>query len=376
MNQKCHAGSRHVCEPMASLSSSTLRQPYWPLTRQTAATHSEVGTAIRAIDRIRLRRRSLRSRCRRRWKRAKLAPATPSRTCAPPSSVNRLVWLPTIRTIAAARRKIPVSSRTQPDRACAGRATRRGRRSCGPASRRAAVRAGVRGAAASSTYDSESPPRPANVSDGVTPAADGGRRRRARSASRWSRPRDRRRRAPRAGRRRPGRPCRSASRGTATTGTTVTACSGRPVAAVAMAATSSIATGSGSPASATTSRVRVGGLGAGDLVVAEGQQRLDPVEVDPLAEELGEARAAAHDLEQPGVVLPGQVAGAQLAELGAEREVGHAVGVAHHHVRAGVDELADAVGVPPSTGSMRSAPPGIAIADRRRMGRGRARGGR
>ena len=192
---------------------------------------------------------------------------------------------------------------------------------------------------ASSTYDSESPPRPANVSRRWRPC---GREHGAvdrRSASRPSRPRGRRAPGASAGRRRPGRPCRSAAAAPRDRhdGDGV---HGQAVAAVAVAATSSIATGSGWPASATTSRAPSGTRRTRPRG-RRGEQRLDPVEVDPLAEQLGEPRPATDHLEQPGIVLPGQVAGAQLAQLRTQLEVGNAVGVAHHHVRSGVDELAD-----------------------------------
>ena len=101
------------------------------------------------------------------------------------------------------------------------------------------------------------------------------------------------------------------------------------------------------------------------------QARLDPVEVDTQPEDLGEPVEPAGDLPQAVVGLPGEVAGAQLGELGPAGEVGDALGVAHHHVRPGVDELADVlVGVGRRRGSSRKCPPGTGMP----IGVGRGRG--
>ncbi len=75
---------------------------------------------------------------------------------------------------------------------------------------------------------------------------------------------------------------------------------------------------------------------------AAGEDGLDVLEVDAQPEHLGEPAAPADHLEQAVGSAPGQVAGAQLRHLLAEPEVGRAAGVAHHHVGAGVDQLADA----------------------------------
>ncbi len=71
------------------------------------------------------------------------------------------------------------------------------------------------------------------------------------------------------------------------------------------------------------------------------QLGLEGVEVEAQAEDLAVAVASADDLEQ-AVDLTGQVAGAQLVDLAPTGQVGRTLGIAQHHVRAGVDELAHA----------------------------------
>ena len=91
------------------------------------------------------------------------------------------------------------------------------------------------------------------------------------------------------------------------------------------------------------------------------RQRLDPVEVEPQPEHLGVPAEPADDLPEPvvGAGGPGRRCAARSAR---RRGPGRrARGVAHHHVRPGVDELADA-------GSARPAP---ARAGSRRRGSGR-----
>src|SRR4051794_3009572 len=69
--------------------------------------------------------------------------------------------------------------------------------------------------------------------------------------------------------------------------------------------------------------------------------RLDLVEVHAQAEHLRDPRGTPGNDEVPVVVPPPEVAGAQLAgEVVAAREIGAVLGVAHHHVRPAVDELA------------------------------------
>ena len=88
------------------------------------------------------------------------------------------------------------------------------------------------------------------------------------------------------------------------------------------------------------------------------EQRLDPVEVDAVAEHLGLPVQPADHLDQPGLGDPGEVAGVQLADLGTAGEVGERLGVPHHHVRTRVDELAAAGLARSGTGASRNEPPG------------------
>ena len=71
------------------------------------------------------------------------------------------------------------------------------------------------------------------------------------------------------------------------------------------------------------------------------QALLDGVEVDAQAEDLAPPVASSHHGEE-AVALAGEVAGAQLGRHAGEGEVGGLLGVAEHHVGAGVDELPDA----------------------------------
>ena len=86
---------------------------------------------------------------------------------------------------------------------------------------------------------------------------------------------------------------------------------------------------------------------AGDHGVdpAGGELGLDGVEIDAQPERLDEPRASPDDLEHAVVgVEPGEVAGRQLVERRPAGEIGLRRRVPEHHVRAAVDELADAVG--------------------------------
>ena len=75
-----------------------------------------------------------------------------------------------------------------------------------------------------------------------------------------------------------------------------------------------------------------------------GELALDAVEVDPQPEDLGVPAEPSVHLPQAVGALSAEVAGAQLDQLGAASQVGALLGVAHHHVGSGVDELADVVG--------------------------------
>ena len=94
-----------------------------------------------------------------------------------------------------------------------------------------------------------------------------------------------------------------------------------------------------------------GGHDAEPLVVAGAQRtvaerrqvRLHPVEVDAQAEGLGDPAQPPRHLPQPLRRAAGEVAGAELADGGAEGEVVGPLGVAEHDVGARVDELPDAV---------------------------------
>ena len=81
---------------------------------------------------------------------------------------------------------------------------------------------------------------------------------------------------------------------------------------------------------------------AGVPVDVGAQALLDGVEVDAQAEDLAAAVASSRRPRRARRRCAGEVAGAQLGRRAAEREVGGLLGVAEHHVGAGVDELADA----------------------------------
>jgi hypothetical protein len=94
--------------------------------------------------------------------------------------------------------------------------------------------------------------------------------------------------------------------------------------------------GPGAQASVTAS-----GAGEAPHVVPLGAQgALDVVEVDPVPENLRDARPAAGDLEQTGIRDAAEVTGVQALDGSPQREVGGAVGVAEHDVRPAVDDLA------------------------------------
>jgi hypothetical protein len=76
------------------------------------------------------------------------------------------------------------------------------------------------------------------------------------------------------------------------------------------------------------------------VVPHRAQGALDVVEVDPVPENLRDARPAAGDLEQPGIRDAAEVTGVQALDGSPQREVGGAVGVAEHDVRPAVDDLA------------------------------------
>ena len=86
-----------------------MRQSYFADVAAAKASHSTVGTATRATLVSMPRTRSRRSRSTR-WKRARLKPTSPTSTCAPPRTMNRLECEPTISTIAAARSSTLVST--------------------------------------------------------------------------------------------------------------------------------------------------------------------------------------------------------------------------------------------------------------------------
>ena len=71
-----------------------------------------------------------------------------------------------------------------------------------------------------------------------------------------------------------------------------------------------------------------------------GQQGLQVAEVDPQAEGLGDAAAAADHLPQAVGAVPCDVAGVELVDRGPERQVPGLLGVAQHDVGPGVDQLA------------------------------------
>ena len=91
---------------------------------------------------------------------------------------------------------------------------------------------------------------------------------------------------------------------------------------------------------------------------ASAEGPLDLVEVDPQAEHLGEAAAPADDSNSRRGDAA-EVAGVQPVDVAAARQVGGLLGVAQHHVGAGVDELAD-VAVRVGDGVEPSEPPGTA----------------
>ena len=74
-----------------------------------------------------------------------------------------------------------------------------------------------------------------------------------------------------------------------------------------------------------------------------GGDPLDTVEVDPQSEDFREPTVPADQLEDAVLVLPGEVARAQLVHDTTRRKVPGTGRVAEHHVGSGVDELAGAV---------------------------------
>ena len=109
---------------------------------------------------------------------------------------------------------------------------------------------------------------------------------------------------------------------------------GRPARRAAVADTSPAG---GMPSVQTTSAVAP--VDAPHVVSSGPQAALDVVEVDPVAEHLGDPGPAAGDLEQAGLGPAAEVAGVQAVDGASEGEVGRLVGVAEHDVRAGVDDL-------------------------------------
>ncbi len=84
-------------------------------------------------------------------------------------------------------------------------------------------------------------------------------------------------------------------------------------------------------------------LGAGDTAghTLLGELPLDLVQVDPEAENLGDARPPADDREGAVGVLTREVTGAEGVHTAPSREVGRGGGVAQHHVGPSIDHLAD-----------------------------------
>ena len=74
------------------------------------------------------------------------------------------------------------------------------------------------------------------------------------------------------------------------------------------------------------------------------QPSFDRVEIDSQPERLDEPAHPPDDLEHPAPrVDSSEVTGAEFRQLGAPFEIGKRACIAHHHVRAGVDDLTDAV---------------------------------
>ena len=152
-----------------------------------------------------------------------------------------------------------------------------------------------------------------------------------------------------------GRPCRSASRGR----------SGRTTTRDrrARAAPSSSRARSAPPAS--TGRARhdaehqpVPAVGGGGHYAARRQEALHPVEVEALAQHLRDPAEPPGDLPEPVRPAPAQVAGAQLGDGAAARQVGRRLGVPQHHVGPGVDQLAGARRRRPAPARSERRPPG------------------
>ena len=83
----------------------------------------------------------------------------------------------------------------------------------------------------------------------------------------------------------------------------------------------------------------------GDVTIRTAELLLHQVEVDAHPERFDEPRPPPDDLEHAVVgVEATDIAGAQLRERRAERQVSVIGRIAEHHVRAAIDELADVVG--------------------------------
>ena len=303
------------------------------------------GTATWAAARTRSRARSLRWRPES-WNRARLKPTRPSIRWAPPMTVMRLACVATIRKIAAARSATDVSTcplRHRPGRdggRCAGaRVSSEQDRSgqsegSGPDSSPSRTD--------TSTYDSESPRRSTKLSSTVA----SGRPRSSASRSRTS-----------------------AASGAAST---VPCRADRSTTAAwrVQRGVVGLAGGGGREGRDDEAReaggrhtaehrhavegreVQVSGHEEHELAVVLdracldtplGGDPLDTVEVDPQSEDLREPAVPADQLEDAVLVLPGEVARAQLVHDTTRRKVPGTGGVAEHHVGSGVDELADAV---------------------------------
>ena len=114
-------------------------------------------------------------------------------------------------------------------------------------------------------------------------------------------------------------------------------------------------------------------IGAERRHTAVTQRRLDALEIDPQPVHLDETAAAPDHFVQAIGAAAGDVSGVQRFDGLAERQVGGPVCVAHHHVGAAVDQLADVVVVPRVARFDRERSAGDRPADRGRVRRGELR---
>ena len=148
-----------------------------------------------------------------------------------------------------------------------------------------------------------------------------------------------------------------------------------PAASAAARRTASASTGRAPSTTPTTTRSPASATAA--TVPASARRALDAVEVDAQAEDLGDPAASGRrpPRARRGVGGPGRRCAARPRSRPRARSAGD-VGVAHHHVGAAVDELADA-GLGPSRSSTgaSSTAAGDRAADRLRRGERRGRAG-